>query len=72
MSSRPRSPGRRRAGVDRERAPPPNPAEKPRRRDHETRERVDRLLEKITNEGIGSLTEEEREFLNRASRNYDE
>jgi len=61
----PSLPGRRRR-------PPPDtkPAEKLRRHDDETRERVDRLLEKITKEGIGSLTDEEREFLNRASRHY--
>ena len=34
------------------------------------REEVNRLLDKISEEGIGSLSDDERDFLNRASRGY--
>ena len=54
----------------REVAPPRRPDPPPQQRDEGTNERVDALLDKITKEGIGSLTDEEREFLNRASRSY--
>lgn len=36
----------------------------------DTRERVDALLDKISREGIGSLTDEERAFLTEASKRY--
>jgi membrane associated rhomboid family serine protease len=39
-------------------------------RDHELAERVDEVLKKISEEGASSLTDEERELLNRASAKY--
>jgi len=36
----------------------------------ETRRRVDELLAKVSRQGLGSLTREERDFLDRASRGY--
>ena len=50
-------------------APGYEPAERLERGDHERR-RVDALLEKISAEGIGSLSDEERTFLNEASKRY--
>lgn len=38
--------------------------------EHETRARVDELLEKIHRDGIGSLNESEKDFLERASRRF--
>lgn len=40
------------------------------RSDAETRQRVDEILAKVSKQGIGSLTREERNFLDRASRNF--
>ena len=49
-------------------APPRGPD--PRTTDAKTRDRVDRLLKKIHDEGIGALSEEEKRFLQEASRGY--
>ena len=41
------------------------------RQESEMREEVDRLLEKIHQEGLGSLTEREKKFLKRSSRRFE-
>jgi membrane associated rhomboid family serine protease len=48
----------------------PSAQEDERRVDSATEERVDRLLEKIAREGIGSLSDDERKFLTKASSRY--
>ncbi len=51
-------------------APAQPPFQAPPRRTEETQARVDALLDKISREGIGALSNEEKDFLEQASRRY--